>query len=83
MINAIPGIGWFLDLFFKISLSIPFWIIWTGFGIGRNYFDFLPEKYQAPGFWDCVGIFIVIPIIYGIFVPKLVSVRQEVNNKKG
>lgn len=71
MINSIPFFGWFLDFLLKVSLAIPFYIIWTGFGIGSKYFDFLPPAYHAPGFWNCVGIFIVVPIIYGIFIPKI------------
>jgi hypothetical protein len=83
MLNVIPGLGWFLDLFFKISLSIPFWIIWTGFGIGEKYFYFLPPVYLRPGFWDCVGVFIVVPILKGIFVPRFVtsSSSSETNKK--
>lgn len=78
MINSIPIIGWFIDLCFKISLAIPFWIVWVGFGVGKDYFDFLPEKYLNIGFWTTVGIFIVVPIIYGVFIPKIASVSQTV-----
>ena len=81
MLNAIPFVGWFLDFGFKVSLAIPFYIIWTGFGIGEKYFSFLPDVYQSPGFWNCVGLFMVMPIIYGIFLPKFVSVEQTNNNK--
>ena len=81
MLNVVPIFGWLLDIGFKISLAIPFWIIWVGFGIGDTYFDFLPAIYRNPGFWDCVGVFIVVPIIYGIFVPTIVSVNQSVEKK--
>lgn len=47
------------------------------FGIGEKYFYFLPTVYQDPGFWNCVGVFIVVPILKTIFVPKLVSVSNE------
>ena len=82
MINAIPIFGWLLDLIFKISLAVPFWIIWTGCGIGERFFWFLPQEYKTPRFWECVGLFIVVPIIYWIFVPKLVSVTLTNNNEK-
>lgn len=81
MLNAIPFAGWFLDFVFKVSLAIPFWFIWTVCGIGHAYFDFLPARYLDPGFWDCVGVFIVVPIAYGIFVPKIASVSQSVDKK--
>ena len=82
MLNAIPGIGWALDFFFKVSLAIPFWLIWTWFGLGEKYFYFLPPVYQAPGFWNCVGLFIAVPILYLIFVPKLFSVKVEQKDKE-
>jgi len=77
MLNYIPVLGWVIDLFFKVSLAIPFWIIWTLLGIGRKYFTFLPEIYLAPPFWDCVGVFIVVPILYNIFVPKFISISND------
>lgn len=51
MLNAIPVFGWMLDFFFKASLAVPFWIIWTGFGVGETYAYWLPPVYQHPGFW--------------------------------
>lgn len=81
-ISAIPLFGWALDLAISISLAVPFHIIWTRCGIGRAYFGFLPAIYLAPPFWHCVGVFIIMSIIYTVFVPKLVSVSQTNNNKK-
>ena len=63
MLNVIPVVGWFLDLAFSISLAVPFWLIWTVCGIGEKYFGFLPPVYLYPSFWNCVGVFIVVPII--------------------
>ena len=59
-----------------MSLAVPFWIIWTNYGIGRKFFYFLPEVYLSPGFWECVGIFIVAPIVKKLITPTLVSVSQ-------
>lgn len=80
MINAIPVIGWALSLFFVASLSVPFWFIWTVCGIGATYAYFLPAVYLAPGFWHCVGVFIVVGILKAVFMPRLV-VRTETNSK--
>jgi hypothetical protein len=74
MLNAIPFVGWVMDFGFKVSLAIPFWIIWTFFGLGEKYFYFLPTVYRAPGFWDCVGFFIAVPILYAIVIPTIVRV---------
>lgn len=81
MLNALPFVGWLLD-FLKVRLAAPFWFIWTVNGIGEQYFGFLPPVYLHPGFWNVVGVFIVVPILYGIFVPKLASVNQSVGEKK-
>jgi len=81
MMSYIPVVGWFLDLFFKVSLALPFWLAWTVCGLGEKYFYFLPPVYHAPGFWNCVGLFIALPILYHIFIPKLASVSQTNTNK--
>lgn len=70
MINAIPVIGWALALFFMASLAVPFWFIWTVMGIGATFFYWLPAIYLAPGFWQCVGVFIVIGILKAVLVPR-------------
>ncbi len=76
MVNFIPLIGWVTDLFFKSSLAFPFWMIWTVFGLGETYFYFLPPVYQSPSFWACLGVFITIPILKGILIPKIMTVTQ-------
>lgn len=83
MLSAIPVVGWLLDLIFKASLALPFWLGWTKFGLGGKYFYFLPQVYHEPGFLNCLGLFIIVPILYRIFIPGLVSVRQTNNNKTG
>jgi hypothetical protein len=80
--NSIPVIGWLLSVIFTTSTALPFWIAWTNCGIGERYFYFLPEVYHDVPFWDCVGVFLVVGIIKGVFVPKIASVSQT-NNQKG
>ena len=82
MFNAIPVFGWLIDFFIKASLAVPFWFIWTVLGLGKKYFFFLHPVYLNPSFWDCIGLFMTVPIIYLIFMPKLVSVSQTNNNNK-
>ena len=77
MINAIPFVGWFISAFFAISLAVPFWFIWTVCGIGESYAYWLPAVYQRPGFWSCVGIFIVVSILKLVFVPRFASVSSS------
>jgi len=61
--NNIPVLGWILDFVFKASLSVPFWVLWTKAGLGGKYFYFLPEVYLDPGFWNVVGVFILLGIL--------------------
>ncbi len=63
MWNNLPVIGWVVDLVFKCSLALPFWIAWTLCGIGPKFFAFLPDVYLAPGFWEIVGVFICLGIL--------------------
>ncbi len=81
MLNAIPFIGWFLSLMFSVSLAIPFWITWTICEIGPTYFYWLPPVYQRPGFWSCVGFFLVVSILKAVLVPKLVNVSNEAKSE--
>ncbi|KKP78725.1 MAG: hypothetical protein UR78_C0016G0019 [Candidatus Moranbacteria bacterium GW2011_GWF2_35_39] len=83
MLNAIPIVGWLLDLIFKTSLALPFWLMWTKFGLGGKYFYFLPQIYHEPSFLNCLGLFIAVPILYRIFIPTLVSVSQTNKNNTG
>ncbi len=81
MLNAIPLFGWFISAFFAISMAVPFWFIWTVCGIGMQFFYWLPPAYQAPGFWSCVGLFIVVSIIKTVFVPRISSVSSSSDSK--
>lgn len=81
MINAIPFFGWLLSAFFAISLAVPFWIVWTVFGIGQTFAYWLPAVYLAPGFWQCVGVFIAMSIIKMVFVPRIGSVSSSSGSK--
>ena len=80
MLNAIPIIGWIVNLILMTSLAIPFWICWTACNIGRKFFYFLPDVYWSIGFWNCVGLFTVIGILKTVLVPTLASFSQT--NKK-
>ncbi|MEN9614065.1 MAG: hypothetical protein RLZZ347_372 [Candidatus Parcubacteria bacterium] len=80
--NYIPVIGWFTDFALKSSLAVPFWIIWSWFGIGQKYFTFLPERFQSIPFLDTVGLFMVIPIALHIITPKFAHVSNDKENSQ-
>ncbi len=82
MINKLPIIGWILSIVANVSLSIPFWLCWTVFGIGTKFFYWLPPVYLAPGFWECVGFFICAGIFKATLTPQIASVSQSNTNEK-
>lgn len=79
MINAIPIIGWLLSFAFSLSLSVPFYFLW-GY-LGPKYFYFVPPLYQHIPFWDCVWIFMLMPILKGLLLPTLSSSSSSSGNK--
>lgn len=80
-LNTIPIIGWIIDLFLTISMSIPFWFIWKVCSVGEIYFYFLPERYLTIGFWETVGLFIILSILKS-FSPFNVDSSSKVNESK-
>ncbi len=79
--NAIPIIGWAMSLLFNTSLAVPFWAIWTHWGLGQKYFYFLPDIYLSIPFWHCVGLFIIISILKTVLIPTLSRTSQsKINN---
>jgi len=81
MLNAIPFFGWLLSFIFNVSLAIPFWIVWTACDIGRTYFYFVPQVYQQPGFWSCVGVFMAVSILKSVFLSGIFSVHNSSESK--
>lgn len=81
MLNAIPVVGWLLDLFFKICLAVPMWFIWTVCGIGAKYFGFLPPVWHAVPFWNFVGIFMVLGILKCFSPFNVTGESSNVENK--
>lgn len=82
MINTIPVIGWILSIIANVSMSIPFWFCWTVCDLGKKYFYWLPEVYQDISFWNCVGLFIILSIIKGVFYPSFNVNNSNTNKEK-
>jgi len=78
-INGLPVVGWIISAVVAASMALPFWLIWTVFGIGETFFYWMPAPYLRPGFWSLVGLFIAVSIIKSVFIPKVVSVSQTNN----
>ena len=80
MIYAIPVVGWIVGLFFHIALAVPFYICWNA--LAPKFFYWVPPVYHSVGFWEIVGLFIVMSILKTVFVPKLASVSNESKSEK-
>lgn len=76
MLNTIPIVGWFLSFLFSASMAVPFWLIWTVGGVGETYAYWLPRVYQSPGFFACIGVFMVMSIIKTVFVRQRDAYQQ-------
>lgn len=78
MINKLPFVGWSFSIVASISISIPFYFIWNA--LAPTYFYWLPQVYLQIPFWDCVGLFVVVPIVLKTITPQFVNVDQTNNN---
>jgi hypothetical protein len=62
--------GWAIAAVF---FAIPLWLLWTGLGFGREYFDFLPDAYLEPDFLDVVGLLLIVSILKTAILPQPVA----------
>lgn len=69
----------FITPIVSIIVAIPFYIFWNWFNI-RKFFYFLPDVFLRIGFWETVGLFVVVSFIHMIFVPKFATVTQTNKN---
>lgn len=79
-IYAIPVFGWFIGAILHVSLAVPFYFIWNA--LAPTYFYFVPPVYQQIGFWECVGLFVVISILKAVLVPNLTSSTSSSSGSK-
>lgn len=70
-IYALPIFGWFLGLLFHASMAIPFWIVWNW--LAPKFAYWLPAVYQHLGFWETVGLFIIMSTIKAVVLPTSFS----------
>jgi len=65
--NYIPIVGWFVSILINMSLAFPFWFLWTQLGAGSRYFSWLPSIWHKVPYWDLVGLFVLVHILYDLF----------------
>ena len=71
MVNAIPIIGWIISLMAFVFISMPFWVIWTYYEIGRKFFPFLSDAWHTISYPECVGVFMCVYILRSVALPSL------------
>ena len=65
---------WFNGLVQAALSAAVFWFFWTYMLIGEKYFNFFPDQYMHPSIIDCIGIFVILTMVFGL-IAKLVSKR--------
>ncbi len=55
----------------SVILALIFWVVWINFGIGPKYFAFLPTAFLQIGFWDTVGVFLILAVLKAVALPSL------------
>lgn len=67
----------FISYLYIIGLRVTsLWIIWTWFGLGAEYFSFLPELYQSIPYLKFVGL----ATLYLLLKVILIDSRNYKNN---
>ena len=74
MIYSIPVLGWTIGLFLHIGMAIPFYYFWNW--LAPKYFYWLPSVYLQFGFWEIVGLFVIVSVLKAVLVPRLMSVSN-------
>ena len=71
MLFALPTFGWIfawaVGLILHMAMALPFWIAWNL--AAPRFFAFLPAAYHTVGFWEVVGLFVVITILKAVLLP--------------
>ena len=80
LLMAIPVIGWFLGIMISLFISIPFYFLWNW--LAPIYFYFLPQVYKELPFFNCIGLFILIPIVIKTISPFGTYVTQNQKENK-
>jgi len=81
--NYVPIVGWFVSVLVNMSLAFPFWFLWTHLGAGSRYFAWLPSIWHKVPYWDFVGLFVLVHILYDLIAPiKLNFEKVFVKAKK-
>lgn len=68
MIYSLPVFGWIIGLFFHVALAVPFWIAWNA--LAPKFFYWLPPVFLSIGFWEIVGLFVIVSILKSLLLPR-------------
>ena len=76
-ITTFPVIGWVIGPVLSALVAIPFYFLWHVCNV-KKFFFFLPDVYMNVGFFELVGLFIVLSIAKSLCLPRL---EVNVDNK--
>ena len=71
----------FFNIGFAIVSAIPVYFCWNA--LAEKYLYFLPIAYHKIGYWEFVGLFIILAIVGEYInkaVPKIVNVTTTASN---
>ena len=69
--TIVPIFGWLISAALAFFAAIPLWCLWSW--LGPTYFSFVPAVYLNIGFWDTVGMLVLIGFIKLIVYPSALN----------
>jgi len=80
--NYIPIVGWIISILLNMSLAFPFWFLWTYLGAGSRYFTWLPSIWHKVPYWELVGLFVLVHILFDLIRPIKLDVSNALTKFK-
>ena len=69
---AFPILGWLIAPLISACAALPFYVLWHWFNV-KKFFTFLPDVYLNAGFWEMVGLFLVLSMLKSLLLPSLTN----------
>lgn len=79
VLAALGLTAWVITAIAGAFVAVPLWFLWGW--LAPTYLPFVPALYLNIGFWDTVGMVILIGLLKSVFLPKFVG--QATTNVKG
>lgn len=70
--SVVPVLGWAVSAVLAFLIAIPVHFLWHW--LGPIYFPFVPTLYLGIGFWDTVGMLVLVGFAKLIIFPSAMNV---------